>query len=63
MRHSSSDKRVNALTTVRTDKKSGKVVATLKSVMAKNGKTYTVAVKSKTPKGVPVYNTLVFERP
>lgn len=56
-------KRINATTMMRTDKKDGKVMATLRSVMAKNGKTYTVVVKSKTPKGDPVNNTLVFERP
>lgn len=55
-------KRVNALTTVRTDKKNGKVVSTLKVVATKNGKTYTVDVKSVTPKGEPVKNFLVFER-
>jgi hypothetical protein len=56
-------KQVNSLTTVRSDKKDGKVVTTLKSVVAKNGKAYTVTVKGKTPKGEPVNNTLVFERP
>ena len=55
-------KRVNSLTTMRTDKKDGKVVATLRGVLAKNGRTYTVTVKSKTPKGEPVNNTLVFEK-
>ena len=55
-------KRVNALTTIRTDKKNGKVVSTFKVVATKNGKTYTVDVKSVTPKGEPVKNFLVFER-
>ena len=55
-------KRIDSLNTLRTDKKDGKVVATLRSVMAKNGKTYTVTVKSKTPKGEPVNNRLVFQR-
>ncbi len=55
-------KKVNSLTTVRTDKKDGKVVATLRGVVAKSGKTYTVTVKAKTPKGEPVNNSLVFER-
>ena len=56
-------KRVNATTVMRTDKKNGKVVATLKSVISKDGKLYTVDVKSVTPKGEPVKNFLVFERP
>ena len=55
-------KRIDSLNTLRTDKKDGKVVATLRSVMAKNGKTYTVTVKSKTPKGEPINNRLVFQR-
>jgi len=56
-------KRINATTVVRTDKKDGKVISTLRSVVSKDGKTYTVDVKSKTPKGEPVHNVLVFERP
>ena len=55
-------KRLSANSMMRTDKKGGKVVATLKSVVAKDGKTYTVDVKSKTPTGEPVKNFLVFER-
>jgi len=55
-------KRINALTTMRTDKKGGKVVQTLKRVIAKDGKTFTVAVKGKTPKGEPVNSMLVFEK-
>jgi hypothetical protein len=55
-------KRVNKLTTLRTDKKDGKVVATLRSTVSKDGKLFTVEVKAKTPKGEPVKNTLVFER-
>ena len=55
-------KRIDSRTVLRTDKKDGKVVATLKGVVAKNGKTYTVTVKGKTPKGEPVNNTLVFEK-
>ena len=56
-------KRVNSTTVMRTDKKAGKVVSTLKSVLSKDGKTYTVDVKSVTSKGEPVKNFLVFERP
>lgn len=55
-------KRIDARTVLRTDKKNGKAVATLRSVLSKDGKTYTVTVKAKTPKGEPVNNTLVFER-
>ncbi len=56
-------KRVNALTTLRTDKKNSKKVATYKTVVTKDGKSYTVDMKSVTPKGEPVKNFLVFERP
>ncbi|OFW28187.1 MAG: hypothetical protein A3H97_02575 [Acidobacteria bacterium RIFCSPLOWO2_02_FULL_65_29] len=55
-------KRINALTTMRTDKKGGKVVVTIKRVIAKDGKTFTAAVKAKTAKGEPVNNMLVFEK-
>ena len=56
-------KRLNATTVMRTDKKDGKVVAKLKGAISKDGKRYTVDVKGKTPKGEPVKNFLVFERP
>jgi len=56
-------KRLNATTVMRTDKKDGKVVATLKSVISKDGKLYTVDVKGVNAKGQPVKNFLVFERP
>lgn len=62
MADTTSLKRVNKLTTLRTDKKAGKPVATLKSTVSKDGKLFTVEVKAKTPKGEPVKNTLVFER-
>lgn len=55
-------KRIDARTVVRTDRKNGKTVATLRSVLSKNHKIYTVDVKSKTPKGDPIHNRLVFER-
>ena len=55
-------KRTNALTTVRTDKKGGKVVQTLTRKIAKDGKTSTVTVKGTNPKGEPVNNLLVFEK-
>lgn len=55
-------RRIDALTTERTDKKAGKVVQTLTRVIAKDGKTSTVAVKGMSPKGEPVNNMLVFEK-
>ena len=55
-------RRIDALTTERTDKKAGKVVQTLKRVIAKDGKSFTVAVKGVSPKGDPVNNMLVFEK-
>ena len=55
-------KRVNALSTIRTDKKGGKVVQTLKRVVAKDGKSFTVAAKGKTPKGEPINHQLVFDK-
>lgn len=54
--------RKDANTTVRTDKKDGKVVATLTRVVAKDGKSFTVAVKGTTPKGEPVNNMLVWDK-
>ena len=55
-------KMINKSVVVRTDKKGGKPVATFRTTMSKDGKTYTVDVKAKTPKGDPVHNVLVFER-
>ena len=55
-------KRIDALTTVRTDKKGGKVVQTLRRSIAKDGKTFTVVVKGTTSKGEPLNNLLVFEK-
>ena len=55
-------KRINSSTTVRTDKKGGKVMTTLRRVVAKDGKTFTVAVTGVNLKGDPVKNTLVFEK-
>jgi len=55
-------KMINKSVVMRTDKKGGKPVVTYKTVMSKDGKTYTVEVKAKTPKGEPVHNMLVFER-
>lgn len=55
-------KRIDARSTMRTDKKSGKVVLTIKRVVAKDGKTFTATVKGTTPKGEPMNNVLVFEK-
>lgn len=55
-------KRTDALTTLRTDKKDGKAVVTYKRVVAKDGKTFTVAIKGVNAKGEPFNNMLVFEK-
>lgn len=55
-------KMINKAVVVRTDKKGGKPVATYRTTMSKDGKTYKVEIKAKTPKGDPVHNVLVFER-
>jgi hypothetical protein len=55
--------RKDALTSVRTDKKAGKVVQTLTLVVDKDGKTFTVTVDGTNAKGEPVNNVLVFDRP
>ena len=47
-------RRIDANTTERTDKKDGKVVQTLTRAVAKDGKSFTVAVKGKNAKGEPV---------
>ena len=55
-------KRLDALTNTRTDKKGGKVVATHKRVVAKDGKTWTVEIKGTNAKGEPFNNFLFFDR-
>ena len=55
-------RRIDALTTERTDKKAGKVVQTLTRAIAKDGKSFTVAVKGTNPKGEPVNNMMVFDK-
>ena len=54
--------RKDAMTTVRTDKKAGKAVGILTRVMAKDGKSFTVAVEGTNAKGEPVNNMLLFEK-
>ena len=55
-------KRVDARTTERTDKKDGKVVMTLRRVVAQDGKTMTVTTKGTNAEGKPTNNVLVFEK-
>ncbi len=55
-------RRVDANTTVRTDKKDGKVVQTLTRTIAKDGKSFTVAVKGTNAKGEPINHMLLFEK-
>lgn len=55
-------KRINARTTERTDKKDGKVVMTLRRVVAQDGKTMTVTTKGTNADGKPTHNVLVFEK-
>ena len=54
--------RKDPLTTVRTDKKGGQQVLTYTRVIARDGKSFTVAVKGKNPKGEPVDNMLWFDK-
>jgi hypothetical protein len=53
-------KRIDASTSVRTDKKGGKVVQTLTRKMSSDGKSFSVTVKGTNPKGEPFNNVLVF---
>ena len=55
-------KRIDAHTTDRTDKKDGKVVMTLRRVVAADGKTMTITTKGTTADGKPSNNVLVFEK-
>jgi hypothetical protein len=55
-------KRTNARTTVRTDKKGGKVVQTLRRVVSQDGKTMTVTTKGTNAQGQAVNNVGVFEK-
>ena len=54
--------RKDPMTIVRTDKKDGKVVQTMTRVVAKDGKSMTVAIKGKNAKGEPVDNLLWFDK-
>jgi hypothetical protein len=55
-------KRNDRHTTVRTDKKGGKVVQTFKRVVSKDGKTMTVTIKGTNASGQPMNNVVVFEK-
>ena len=55
-------KRVDARTTVRTDKKDGKIVMTFTRKVSSDGKTLTVTVKGTNPKGQPVNNVVILAK-
>ena len=55
-------KKINALTTERTDKKGGKVVQTVRRENAKDGKSFTGTVKGTNAKGEPVNNVMLYEK-
>src|SRR5262245_47179575 len=55
-------KRVDARTTVRTDKKGDKVAQTLTRVVAQDGKTMTVTTKGTNAQGQAVDNVAVFDK-
>jgi hypothetical protein len=55
-------KRSNARTTVRTDKKGGKVAQTLRRIVSNDGKTMTVTTKGTNAQGQTVNNVAVFEK-
>src|SRR4029453_1299745 len=55
-------KRVDARTTVRTDKKGDKVAQTLTRVVAQDGKTMTVTTKGTNAQGQAVNNVAVFDK-
>ena len=57
-----SQTRVDARPTVRTDKKAGKVVSTLRRTVAADGKTLTVVTTGTNAQGQPINSTAVYER-
>ena len=59
---SQSIKRVDALTTEGTLKKSGKVVQTVRREITKDGKTMTITFKGVNGRGEAMNNVMVFER-
>lgn len=54
--------RVDSHTSVRSDKKGGKVMQTLTRVVSKDGKTMTVTIKGVNTRGQTVSHVLVFEK-
>ena len=59
---SQSIKRVDALTTEGTLKKSGKVVQTVRREITKDGKTMTITFKGVNARGETIHNIMVFEK-
>jgi hypothetical protein len=55
-------KRIDARTSERTDKKEGKTVATIRRVVAPDGKTMTITTKATNAQGQPVNNVVVYEK-
>jgi hypothetical protein len=55
-------KRIDARTTERTNKKDGKVTATITRVVSADGKTMTATVKGTNAEGQPTSNVVVYER-
>ena len=55
-------KQVDASTTVRTDKKAGKVVRTYTRKLSADGKTMTVTITGTDEQGRTIHNTVVLER-
>jgi len=55
-------KRIDARTTVRTDKKGGKAVQTLRRVVSEDGKVLVVMTKGTNAQGQPANNALLFEK-
>jgi hypothetical protein len=55
-------KRIDARTTVRTDKKDGKVIQTIRRVVSADGKTMTATAKGTNAEGKPMNNVAFFEK-
>ena len=55
-------KRVNANTIVSTQKKDGKVLMTVTSIVSRDGKTRTSTFRGKDAQGHPVHNVVVYDK-
>ena len=55
-------RRIDRFTSERTDRKGGKVVATLTRVVAKDGKTMTITTKGTNAQGQAVNNVVVYDK-